>query len=456
MQKNQFVVKAANTTSPKPAPKAGYAAKPSADHKYSHKRPDHKAAKSAPVIGSTVSKPNFKPQSKATPLHMPAKTAHAHTAASAPKAHAPQSALKSVARFQDLDVPVILLDAIKSMNYETPTPIQAQAIAPALEGRDILGCAQTGTGKTAAFFIPMVAQLLKNPENTGLILAPTRELAAQIETVLRDLTVNCKSLNHAVLIGGMSMQPQMRALSKRPRIIIATPGRLIDHIDRRTVSLLKCSFLVLDEADRMLDMGFAPQLREILKTVPPKRQTLLFSATLAPEVRKLTQNYLRNPVEVMVGTTSKPAEKIKQSSVSVDAKQKADVLLDEINARKGSIIIFARTQHRADRLCRTLKTYNLDVGVIHGGKSQGQRNRALQAFRDEETRVLVATDVASRGLDIPHVAHVINYDLPQQPEDYVHRIGRTARAGESGEALSMITPEEKHLWKKITQLLQSQ
>ena len=302
----------------------------------------------------------------------------------------------------------------------------------------------------------MVAQLLKNPENTGLILAPTRELAAQIETVLRDLTVNCKSLNHAVLIGGMSMQPQMRALSKRPRIIIATPGRLIDHIDRRTVSLLKCSFLVLDEADRMLDMGFAPQLREILKTVPPKRQTLLFSATLAPEVRKLTQNYLRNPVEVMVGTTSKPAEKIKQSSVSVDAKQKADVLLDEINARKGSIIIFARTQHRADRLCRTLKTYNLDVGVIHGGKSQGQRNRALQAFRDEETRVLVATDVASRGLDIPHVAHVINYDLPQQPEDYVHRIGRTARAGESGEALSMITPEEKHLWKKITQLLQSQ
>jgi ATP-dependent RNA helicase DeaD len=416
--------------------------------------PTPSSSKGGPIKASANDKFPMKPMSltpgKSKSVAMPEIPMRASVAKAAPK-----SDLKSVEKFSELDLPAIILQAIKAMNYETPTPIQAQAIAPALQGRDILGCAQTGTGKTAAFLIPMVAKLLNSPLETALILAPTRELAAQIETVLRDLTVHCKSLNHAVLIGGMSMQPQMRALQKRPRIVIATPGRLIDHLERRTVSLQKTSFLVLDEADRMLDMGFAPQLREILKTVPKERQTLLFSATIAPEIRKLTQNYLKNPVEVAISPNSKTADNIKQSSITTDAKQKLDVLLDEINARKGSMIIFARTQHRADRLSRSLKTYNLDVGVIHGGKSQGQRNRALQAFRDEETRILVATDVAARGLDIPHVAHVINYDLPQQAEDYVHRIGRTARAGGTGEALSMITPDEKHLWKKITLLLRA-
>ena len=427
MHKNQFVV---NKATPKPthASHSGFAKEKSTIIPMNNTAPKNK---STPV-------PTSAPQTKAA-VSKPTTQAH-----------------PSVSHFAELDIPAILLQAIKAMKYETPTPIQAQAIPPALLGRDILGCAQTGTGKTAAFLIPLVSQLLKTPLVTALILAPTRELAAQIETVLTGLTAHCKSLNHAVLIGGMSMQPQMRALNKKPRIIIATPGRLIDHLDRRTVSLDKTSFLVLDEADRMLDMGFAPQLKEILKTVPKTRQTLLFSATIAPEIRKLTQNYLNHPVEVAIGTNSKPAENIKQSSITTDAKDKINVILDEINARKGSMIVFARTQHRADRLARSLKSYNLEVGVIHGGKTQGQRNRALQSFRDEETRILVATDVAARGLDIPHVAHVINYDLPQQAEDYVHRIGRTARAGSSGEALSMITPEEKHLWKKITLLLRSQ
>jgi ATP-dependent RNA helicase DeaD len=334
----------------------------------------------------------------------------------------------------------------------TPTPIQAGAIPAALEGRDILGCAQTGTGKTAAFLIPLVSQLLKSPTMTALILAPTRELAAQTEEVLKGLTLHNKTISHALLIGGMSMQPQMRALQKKPRVIIATPGRLLDHLDRRTVSLAKTSYLVLDEADRMLDMGFAPQLREILKMVPAQRQTLLFTATLPPNIRKITQNYLKNPVEVIVGAISKAVDRITQSTITCDQKKKNDVLVDELNKRIGSVIIFARTQRRADKLHRHLVEFGHDAGVIHGGKTQGQRNRALLSFRNSITRILVATDVASRGLDIPHVAHVINFDLPDQAEDYVHRIGRTARAGETGEALSLITPEDRHLWKSIQQL----
>ena len=358
----------------------------------------------------------------------------------------------SALRFDDLGLPPLLLEAMHKMNYQTPTPIQEKTIPAGIEGRDILGCAQTGTGKTAAFLIPILIQILQNPKTNALVLAPTRELAAQIQSVLIDLTSTTRHISSALLIGGMSMQPQVRALQKKPRILIATPGRLLDHLDRRGVSLAQTHLLVLDEADRMLDMGFAPQLRDILKMCPTQRQTFLFTATLPKEIKALTKNYLKNPVEITIGQASKIAEKISQKSVFTTTKEKNDVLVDELNQRKGSVIIFVRTQRRADRLHRHLLSYGHEAGVIHGGKTQGQRNRALQGFRDSETRILVATDVASRGLDVPHVAHVINYDLPEKAEDYVHRIGRTARAGAEGNALSIITAEEKILWKEIQKL----
>ena len=363
-----------------------------------------------------------------------------------------EETVDSVSGFAHMNLPPLLLKAMTKMNYQTPTPIQEKTIPAGMAGKDILGCAQTGTGKTAAFLIPMITQILKDPKNNGLILAPTRELAAQIQTVLTDLTAQTKHISHALLIGGMSMQPQVRALQKKPKIIIATPGRLLDHLDRRGVSLQSTHLLVLDEADRMLDMGFAPQLRDILKMLPAQRQTFLFTATLPKEIKAMTKNYLKNPVEITIGQASKAAEKISQKSLSVSVKEKNDVLVAELNQRKGSIIIFSRTQRRADRLHRYLASYGHEAGVIHGGKTQGQRNRALQNFRDSETRILVATDIAARGLDIPHVAHVINYDLPSQAEDYIHRIGRTARAGAEGHALSLIVPEEKDLWKEIQKL----
>jgi superfamily II DNA/RNA helicase len=249
------------------------------------------------------------------------------------------------------------------------------------------------------------------------------------------------------------MQPQLRALKGGYRVLIATPGRLVDHLERGSVELGRLSILTLDEADRMLDMGFAPQLRRIFSYLPEQRQTLLFSATLPPNIRELAKSLLQDPKEVSVGGVSKPAEKIEQATRFIQGDEKNSTLLDEINQRQGSILIFTRTQRRTDRLARYLESYGLPSGRIHGGRSQGQRNRALEEFRKETTRILVATDIAARGIDIDHVAHVINYDLPQVAEDYVHRIGRTARAGREGQALSLVAPEEKALWKEIEKLL---
>jgi superfamily II DNA/RNA helicase len=256
-----------------------------------------------------------------------------------------------------------------------------------------------------------------------------------------------------VVIGGMSMFAQKQALARKPHVIIATPGRLVDHLERGSVKLDRLTMLTLDEADRMLDMGFAPQLKRIFGYLPAKRQSMLFSATLPPNILDLARKILKNPVEVQAGQVSKPAERIDQSTLEVDGKKKNDTLLDEINQREGSMLVFVRTQRRTDRVARYLEEYGVAVGRIHGGRSQGQRNRALQDFKTGNTRILVATDIAARGIDIDHVAHVINYDLPQVPEDYVHRIGRTARAGRSGKALSLIAPEEKPLWKEIEKLI---
>ncbi len=355
--------------------------------------------------------------------------------------------------FQELDLPQPLHDALRDMSFERPTPIQAQAIPVILARKDLIGCAQTGTGKTAAFGVPAVARLLAHPGKTALILVPTRELAAQVDEVIRKLIRHAPGIGTALLIGGVSMQPQLRQLQRRPRILIATPGRLIDHLQRRSVNLSQVEMLVLDEADRMLDMGFAPQLNQILRQLPVERQTLLFSATMPPEIEKLAMRYLRKPERVSIGAISRPVERIEQSVVQTTAQKKNDLLLDELNARQGSVLVFARTQVRTDRLARYLTEYGHSVARLHGGRTQGQRNSAVAGFKDGKFRILVATDIAARGIDISHIGHVINFDLPMVAEDYVHRIGRTARAGAEGKAVSFVTPEERLQWRAISKLI---
>lgn len=356
--------------------------------------------------------------------------------------------------FNQFNLPLALKKSIEVMKFEKPTPIQAKAIPLALTKKDLIGCAQTGTGKTAAFCIPIVSTLMEDLKGTALILVPTRELGIQICEVLKSLTLTIPNVTTALLIGGTSMQPQMRALSRKPRIIVATPGRLVDHLKRKSVNFSSLVQLVLDEADRMLDMGFAPQLNEILKYLPKERQTLLFSATLPKDIEKLSGKFLKNPLRVTVGEVSQPQKLIQQSIVQTTIQKKNDTLMDELNLRKGSVLIFARTQKRTDRVARYLEEYGHRVARLHGGRSQGQRNLAVNGFREGRFRILVATDIAARGIDISHIAHVINYDLPQSPEDYVHRIGRTARAGATGEAISLITSEDRSQWNEIARLLQ--
>ncbi|MBC7386283.1 MAG: DEAD/DEAH box helicase [Cryobacterium sp.] len=355
--------------------------------------------------------------------------------------------------FKDLDLASPIAKALLAMKFEKPTPIQAAGIPVALAGKDLIGVAQTGTGKTATFCIPILTRLLKNPGKTALILAPTRELAAQIEELWRGLTKYTPDHRAVVLIGGVAMQPQVRALRAHARVLIATPGRLVDHLQRGTVSLNSIEVLVLDEADRMLDMGFAPQLNQIMKYVPKQRQTLLFSATWSKEMDNLASKYLHHPEKVAVGNISRAAPKIAQFAIQTTQQAKNDLLLEELNARQGSVLVFARTQSRTDRVAKFLMSYGMLVNRIHGGRTQAQRTSALAAFKSGGVRVLIATDIAARGIDVADIAHVINFDLPQVAEDYIHRIGRTARAGTSGEALSFVAADERGQWRDIVQLL---
>lgn len=354
-----------------------------------------------------------------------------------------------MAKFTDFRLPAPIENAIRDLNFEEPTEIQFQSIPFALKGRDLIACAQTGSGKTAAYTIPMLAKLLADDNARALILAPTRELVKQISDVIHQLTTYSRQISHAVIIGGADMNKQLRALKKGPRIIIATPGRLMDHLRRQSISIKSTQYLVLDEGDRMLDMGFQPQLDAILKYLPQQRQTLLFSATLAPKVRALAARYLQNPESVTIGEDSTPVEAIKQTAIATTNDKKDDLVMDQLNQRKGSVIIFTRTQLRTDRLAATLTEYGFSVARIHGGRTQGQRNSAIQGFREGAFRVLVATDIAARGLDVPHIQHVINYDLPMMEEDYVHRIGRTARAGATGEAVSLVLPQDRNQWIRL-------
>lgn len=353
--------------------------------------------------------------------------------------------------FTTFGLPSFLNESLKRMHITTPTPIQQKAIPQGLKGLDILASAQTGTGKTIAYLVPLLTHLSNTSGTTALILAPTRELASQIQDAARTLLNN--KFQVALLIGGDSMDKQITALKKNPRLIIGTPGRINDHLKRRTLHLHETRFFVLDETDRMLDMGFSEALKKIVHYLPKERQTFMFSATMPESIKKLSLSYLTNPQRISVGSTTEPSVQVKQTTLKTSNADKFPSLIKELNEREGSIIIFVKTKHGADRLAAKLSGQNHFASAIHGDLKQRKREEVIRDFRNLKKRIMVATDVAARGLDIPHIMHVINYDLPQCPEDYIHRIGRTGRAGMEGSALSFISPEDGQKWIRIHNLI---
>ncbi|MCI5078172.1 DEAD/DEAH box helicase [Oricola sp.] len=360
--------------------------------------------------------------------------------------------------FSSLGLSERILHSVAAAGYTSATPIQAAAIPAVLEGHDIMGLAQTGTGKTAAFGLPLIEKLLANPQRPfpksvrALILAPTRELANQITTNLKGYVKRSK-LQIATVVGGQSINVQMRDLGPGKDILVATPGRLIDLMERGAIILAQTHFLVLDEADQMLDLGFIHSLKRIAKALPKERQTLLFSATMPAEIESLSKTYLNDPVRIEVSPAGKTADKIDQSVHFVSQRAKADLLKKHLSERDNDLsLVFARTKHGAEKLMKHLVSHGFEAASIHGNKSQGQRDRAIREFRAGNVRILVATDVAARGIDIPGVSHVYNFDLPQVPESYVHRIGRTARAGAEGRAISFCSEEETKMLRDIEKL----
>ncbi|RZI45727.1 DEAD/DEAH box helicase [Candidatus Finniella inopinata] len=355
--------------------------------------------------------------------------------------------------FETLNLPTALVEALKNINITAPTPIQARAIPIGLEGKDILASAQTGTGKTLAYALPMITKLLNEPESAALILVPTRELAVQVRASLALLLSKAMPLKMAVLIGGEPMMKQFMQLRARPRIIIGTPGRINDHLARNSVNLKETNFVVIDEADRMLDMGFGVQLDKIVTYLPKVRQTVMFSATLLPAIIKVADKYLKSPTSIKENPEASAAPKIKQEIIHTSAADKFGHLLHELNQRDGSVIVFVKTKRGADHLADKLRQKDQSADAIHGDLRQRQRDRVIHNTRENRNRILVATDIAARGLDIPQIRHVINYDLPHCAEDYIHRIGRTARAGMEGNALCLISPEDNKYWKAIDRLM---
>lgn len=353
----------------------------------------------------------------------------------------------SITEFSQLPISTELKKALAKMNFEKPTEIQAAAIPKALEGHDLLATAQTGCGKTAAFLIPALS---KGANAKTVVLAPTRELAQQIHQVAIQLVAFQRNYQVALIVGGADIRRQIFQLKKNPGLIIATPGRLFDHIQRRTVNLSQVQTVVLDEGDRMLDMGFQPQIDAIFEHLPDDKQVLLFTATLPKKVMELARRYMENPVSIQVGPQSQPMSSIDQKVIAVDnTAEKSQKLVDELNTREGSVVVFIKTQRDTEAVFENLKSYGFSAGWIHGGRSQGQRNRVIKDFKEGRCRILCATDVAARGLDIPHIEHVINYDIPTVDEDYVHRIGRTGRNGKTGQAVSFVTRSEARTWNVI-------
>nr|WP_253949180.1 DEAD/DEAH box helicase [Mangrovicoccus sp. HB161399] len=361
--------------------------------------------------------------------------------------------------FDQMGLKPRLLEALAAAKITDPTPIQEKAIPHALEGRDVMGLAQTGTGKTMAFGLPLAQKLMHDQQKCklrsaqALILAPTRELAQQIFDNLSMITDGAH-LRLAIVTGGASVNRQAQKLSRGVHLLVATPGRLLDLIDRQDVSLHDTRFLVLDEADQMLDIGFIHALRRIASLLPKQRQTMLFSATMADQMEEIAQAYLTDPVKISVTPPGKTADRIEQEVRFIEQPEKTGHLIDLLGAHPSELaLVFTRTKHGADRLARAVEKSGFAVGAIHGNKSQGQRERALKAFRAGQLKVLIATDVAARGIDIPEVRHVYNFDLPNVPDNYVHRIGRTARAGRDGRAVAFCSSAETKELKQIEKLI---
>src|SRR5450432_3201924 len=350
-------------------------------------------------------------------------------------------------QFSDFQISASLLKRLTAANFVTPTPVQSGAIPPALEGRDVLATAQTGTGKTLSFLIPIIAVMQKAPTNKGcsaLILLPTRELAMQVEKTFRDLVAGTM-LTSAIVVGGMSEGSQLQAIRRGARLIVATPGRLEDYLKRRLV--------VLDQVDRMLDMGFKPAIKRIAGALPAARQTLCYSATLDPQIKEVVREYLKDPVRVELGSVLKPSANVRLQTFEVTTDKKLELLQHLLKSEKGSFLVFVRTKHAADRVSEKLIRAGVNATCIHGDRSQGQRNAALKSFSQGHHRVLVATDVAARGIDVADVAHVVNYDMPKVAEDFVHRVGRTGRASAFGVASTFAAPEERGDLRKIERTL---
>ncbi|HLD21404.1 MAG TPA: DEAD/DEAH box helicase [Patescibacteria group bacterium] len=368
-----------------------------------------------------------------------------------------QNSTSTVHAFAKLGIQKELCHILQQKKIAVPTPIQEQTIPVVLSGNDCIGIAQTGTGKTLAFVLPMVHYLYAHPTKKALIVVPTRELAYQVDEVCRWFSERFQ-LRPLVIVGGASMHQQIQILRKNPRIIVATPGRLRDHLQQKTLRLREAAYIVLDEADRMFDMGFAPQIQAILKEAPPvqERQTLLFSATLPDAIMKLALKYMRTPIRIEATPIQMTPTEIHQEMVVIDHSRKKQALISILQAVHGTTIVFIRTKHQASRLTKDLRAAGYTAEELHSNRSLAQRRRAMDAIQSRRAQILVATDIAARGIDITHIEVVINYDLPESPEDYVHRIGRTGRAGRSGRAISFVCSDQGDQLKSIQRLMNIQ
>jgi ATP-dependent RNA helicase RhlE len=360
--------------------------------------------------------------------------------------------------FSEMQLSSAVKSNLAKLGLTTPTPVQAQAIPAAISGRDVVATAQTGTGKTAAFLLPVIENLLANPAKRGeiaaVILSPTRELALQIHEAFQKFSLGTQ-LRGAVAVGGMSEGSQLINIRRGAQVLIATPGRLTDFLERRLVKLNSTRIFVLDEADRMLDMGFLPAIRNIMAATPSTRQTLFFSATIEPSVAHLIEKHVKDPVRIAIGSITKPSENIDLCYYEVEKDRKQSLLEHLLREENGTFLVFARTRHGADRLAKRLSRIGEEAAAIHGDRTQAQRNRALKGFQDGQYRVLVATDVAARGIHVEGIAHVVNFDLPQVPEDFIHRVGRTGRAGEKGVASTFAMRGERQEIQKIERVLKT-